>query len=123
MGLGLKSSTKTRDLKPGHFIVEFVSPSIGHIVKAASCDFVPLDMKHSGFGFETVKSAIRYFEATDVRVILRVPSQDYQMQARGRDVGAEVMLHEIDEETFVTVTKRYDFLDTDMWLGCEILAN
>lgn len=69
--------------------MEFVSPGIGHIVKAAGSDFVLLDMEHSGFSFETVKSAIRYFESADVAVIVRVPSQDYHMLARACDMGAE----------------------------------
>ena len=53
--------------KFGHFIVEFATPGIGHILKSAGCDFVLFDMEHSGFGFETVKSAVRYFEAATCR--------------------------------------------------------
>jgi 2-keto-3-deoxy-L-rhamnonate aldolase RhmA len=85
----LKDWSGSPGLKLGHFIVEFVSPGIGHIVKAAGMDFVLLDMEHSGFSFETIKSAIRYFEAADVAVIVRVPAQDYHMLARACDVGAE----------------------------------
>jgi 2-keto-3-deoxy-L-rhamnonate aldolase RhmA len=85
----LKGWTQTKALKLGHFVVEFVSPGIGHIVKAAGGDFVLLDMEHSGFSMETVKSAIRYFEAADISCIVRVPSQDYHFLARACDVGAE----------------------------------
>ena len=70
----LKQMMQSPELKVGHFIVEFVTPGIGHILKAAGCDFVFLDMEHSGFSFETLKSAIRYFEAADVPVIVRVPA-------------------------------------------------
>ena len=85
----LKQMTVSRDAKLGHFIVEFVTPGIGHILKAAGCDFVFLDMEHSGFSFETLKSAIRYFEAADVPVIVRVPAQENDMLARACDMGAE----------------------------------
>jgi 2-keto-3-deoxy-L-rhamnonate aldolase RhmA len=88
----LKSWAGSPALKLGHFIVEFVTPGIGHIVKAAGLDFVLLDMEHSGFSFETVKSAIRYFEAADVAVIVRVPSQDYHFLARACDMGAEGLM-------------------------------
>lgn len=89
---GLKSKTRNRNLKAGHFIVEFATPGIGHIVRSAGCDFVLFDLEHSGFSFETVKSAVRYFEAAGVSMIVRVPSQDYHMLARACDMGAEGLM-------------------------------
>ena len=86
---GLKDLAGTKAPKFGHFIVEFATPGIGHILKSAGCDFVLFDLEHSGFGFETVKSAIRYFEAADLPVIVRVPSKDYHHVARAMDMGAE----------------------------------
>jgi 2-keto-3-deoxy-L-rhamnonate aldolase RhmA len=90
---GLKQLAGSRSPKFGHFIVEFATPGIGHILKSAGCDFVLFDLEHSGFGFETVKSAIRYFEAADLPTIIRVPSKEYHHIARAADMGAEgVML-------------------------------
>ncbi|MGH6929225.1 MAG: aldolase/citrate lyase family protein, partial [Dongiaceae bacterium] len=86
---GLKALAKTRQLKVGHFIVEFATPGIGHIMKSAGCDFVLFDTEHSGFGFETVKSAIRYMQAADLPAIVRVPSKAYHHIARACDMGAE----------------------------------
>ena len=86
---GLKEMTQTREAKLGHFIVEFATPGIGHILKQAGCDFALFDLEHSGFGFETVKSALRYFEAADVPAIVRVPSKEYHHIARACDMGAE----------------------------------
>jgi 2-keto-3-deoxy-L-rhamnonate aldolase RhmA len=108
----LKSWAASPGLKLGHFIVEFVSPGIGHIVKAAGSDFVLLDMEHSGFSFETIKSAIRYFEAAEVAVILRVPSQDHHMLARACDMGAEGLMApmvstEVQAKTIVDAIKYY----------------
>ena len=85
----LKTMARNRNIKLGHFIVEFATPGIGHIMKVAGCDFALFDLEHSGFGFETVKSAIRYFEAADVAPIVRVPSKEYHHIARACDMGAE----------------------------------
>jgi len=92
-GQGLKALTRTREPKFGHFIVEFATPGIGHILKSAGCEFALFDMEHSGFGMETLKSAIRYFEAASLPAIVRVPSKEYHHIARACDAGAEgVML-------------------------------
>jgi 2-keto-3-deoxy-L-rhamnonate aldolase RhmA len=89
---GLKAMAGTKAPKFGHFIVEFATPGIGHILKSAGCDFVLFDMEHSGFQFETVKSAIRYFEAAQLPVIVRVPSREYHHIARAMDMGAEGLM-------------------------------
>jgi 2-keto-3-deoxy-L-rhamnonate aldolase RhmA len=81
--------TAKRDMKVGHFVVEFATPGIGHIMKSAGCDFVLFDMEHSGFGFETVKSAVRYMQAAQLPMICRVPSKEYHHIARACDMGAE----------------------------------
>src|SRR5215469_8289341 len=88
----LKQMTRTPEAKLGHFIVEFATPGIGHILKSAGCDFVLFDLEHSGFGFETAKSAIRYFEAADLPVIVRAPSKEYHHIARAMDMGAEGLM-------------------------------
>jgi 2-keto-3-deoxy-L-rhamnonate aldolase RhmA len=85
----LKEMAATRELKLGHFVVEFATPGIGHILKSAGCDFVLFDLEHSGFGFETVKSALRYMQAADLPTIVRVPSKEYHHIARAADMGAE----------------------------------
>src|SRR5262245_66510432 len=86
---GLKQMTLTPDAKLGHFIIEFATPGIGYILKQAGCDFALFDLEHSGFGFETVKSATRYFEAAGLPAIVRVPSKEYHHIARACDAGAE----------------------------------
>ena len=58
---------------------------------------VLFDMEHSGFGFETVKQAVRYFDAADLPAIVRVPSKAYDHMARVADMGAEgVMVPMVD---------------------------
>jgi 2-keto-3-deoxy-L-rhamnonate aldolase RhmA len=90
--MGLRDLMSSKELKVGNFIVEFATPGIGHILKAAGCDFAFFDMEHSGFSFETLKSAIRYFEAAGVAVIVRVPGQENDMLARACDMGAEGLI-------------------------------
>ncbi|MDF3062762.1 MAG: hpch/hpai aldolase [Microvirga sp.] len=92
MTSSLKAQCRSRSLKLGHFVVEFATPGIGHILKGAGCDFVLLDMEHSGFAFETVKSAVRYCEAARLPAIVRVPSKAYDHIARAADVGAEAIM-------------------------------
>ncbi len=94
----LKQMAKTRDLKVGHFIVEFATPGIGQILSAAGCDFALFDTEHSGFGFETIKSALRYMQAADLPTIVRVPSKEYHHIARAADMGAEgIMLPMVND--------------------------
>jgi 2-dehydro-3-deoxyglucarate aldolase/4-hydroxy-2-oxoheptanedioate aldolase len=88
----LSNLCSTRDYKFGHFIVEFATPGIGYILKNAGCDFVLFDTEHSGFGFETIKNAVRYFEAADLPAIVRVPSKAYDQMARAADMGAEAIM-------------------------------
>src|SRR3954453_8030076 len=88
----------TGQAKLGTFIVEFATPGIGHICKAAGCDFVLFDCEHSGFHNETIKSAVRYFEAARLPTIVRVPSKEYHHIARAADMGAEgIMLPMVND--------------------------
>lgn len=94
----MREMAESRELKVGHFVCEFSTPGIGHLCKAAGCDFVLLDCEHSGFGFETVKSVLRYLEAADLPAIVRVPSKEYHHIARACDMGAEgVMLPMVND--------------------------
>ncbi|MEL6962050.1 MAG: aldolase/citrate lyase family protein [Pseudomonadota bacterium] len=85
----LRAMVRSKDVKVGHFVVEFATPGIGQILKGAGCDFVLFDTEHSGFGFETIKSVLRYMQAADLPTIVRVPSIEYNHIARAADMGAE----------------------------------
>lgn len=89
---GLKAMIGTQPVKLGHFVVEFATPGIGHILKAAGCDYVLFDTEHSGFGYETIKNAVRWFEAARLPAIIRVPSREYHHIARAVDMGAEGLM-------------------------------
>lgn len=108
---GLKQMAQSRAPKFGHFIVEFATPGIGHILKSAGFDFAFLDLEHSGFHFETVKSAIRYFEAAAIPAIVRVPSKATHHIARAMDMGVEglmvPMVGSADEARRVVAAMKY----------------
>ena len=89
---GLREMAQKRELKVGHFIVEFATSGIGHLLKNSGCDFVLFDTEHSGFHNETIKSALRYFEAAALPAIVRVPSKEYHHIARALDMGAEGLM-------------------------------
>ncbi len=88
----MRDMTRSRSIKVGHFVVEFATPGIGYILKNAGCDFVLFDTEHSGFHNETIKAALRYFEAAAVPAIVRVPSKEYHHIARALDMGAEGLM-------------------------------
>ena len=56
--VNLKRLFASDNLKVGHSIFEFNSPGVGQIIASAGCDFVFLDMEHSGFGISETKRAI-----------------------------------------------------------------
>lgn len=88
----MREMARTRSLKVGHFVVEFATPGIGYMLRNAGCDFVLFDTEHSGFHNETIKSALRYFEAARLPAIVRVPSKEYHHIARALDMGAEGLM-------------------------------
>ena len=109
---GLKAMAKsTKTPKFGHFVVEFATPGIGHIMKSAGCDFTLFDLEHSGFDLETVKSTLRYFEAADLPAIVRMPSKDYHHIARAMDMGVEglmlPMVGNVDEVRHILDSMKY----------------
>lgn len=107
----LRAMARTKSIKIGHFIVEFATPGIGHIMKNAGCDFVLFDTEHSGFHNETIKSLMRYFEAAQLPAIVRVPSKEYHHIARALDMGAEglmvPMVNDADEAEKLVTSMKY----------------
>ena len=108
---GLREMARNRELKVGHFIVEFATPGVGYLMKNAGCDFVLFDTEHSGFHNETIKSMLRYFEAADLPAIVRVPSREYHHIARALDMGAEglmvPMVGTAEEAEFIVRSMKY----------------
>ena len=85
----LRSLVGTPGTKIGTFLFEFATPGIGQILKAAGADYAVLDMEHTGFGFDTVRQVVRYCQAAELPLIVRVPSQQRHHISRALDAGAE----------------------------------
>jgi 2-keto-3-deoxy-L-rhamnonate aldolase RhmA len=85
----LRSLIGTRQPKIGTFLFEFATPGIGQILKAAGADYAVLDMEHTGFGFDTVRQVVRYCQAAELPLIVRVPSQARHHISRALDTGAD----------------------------------
>jgi 2-dehydro-3-deoxyglucarate aldolase/4-hydroxy-2-oxoheptanedioate aldolase len=86
---GLRAMCDSGRLHAGHFVIEFATPGIGHILAGAGAEFCFLDMEHSGFSFETVKTTLHVLRAAGVAPLVRVPSGAYHHVARALDCGAE----------------------------------
>src|SRR3954465_9887257 len=85
----LRSLIGNHRTKIGTFLFEFATPGIGQILKAAGADYAVLDMEHTGFSFETVRQVVRYCQAAELPLIVRVPSQHRHHISRPLDAGAE----------------------------------
>ena len=57
----IKEMTQNRRSKFGHYVGEFATPGICHILASEDYDFVFFDMEHPGFSIETLKSAVRSY--------------------------------------------------------------
>ena len=85
----LRAMMGTSEPKFGSFVIEFDSPGMGQILKAAGCQYALLDMEHSGFGYDQLKRMLRYYQAADLPVIVSTVGGDYDMIARALDMGAD----------------------------------
>jgi 2-dehydro-3-deoxyglucarate aldolase/4-hydroxy-2-oxoheptanedioate aldolase len=87
--INLRQFVGTSKTKIGTFLFEFTTPGIGQILKAAGADYLVLDMEHTGFSFDTVRQVVRYCNAADVPIVVRVPSQQRHHVSRALDTGAD----------------------------------
>jgi 2-dehydro-3-deoxyglucarate aldolase/4-hydroxy-2-oxoheptanedioate aldolase len=76
----------------GTYLGEFATSGIGQILAPAGVEFVFVDMEHSGFSFETVKSVVGQLHAAGIGSLVRPPSREYHHIARALDVGAQGLI-------------------------------
>jgi 2-keto-3-deoxy-L-rhamnonate aldolase RhmA len=91
MSLTMRDMVAARRLKLGTFVVEFDSPGMGQILKAAGCEFAIIDMEHSGFGYDSLKRMLRYYQAAGLPTIVSTAVGDYDVIARACDMGADAI--------------------------------
>jgi len=85
----LKEMTQSRKLNIGTVVVEFDTPGIGQILKAADVEFVLIDMEYSGFSYHSLKRLLRYLQAAELLSIVRVPTSRADHISRALDIGAD----------------------------------
>ena len=79
-----------RETKLGHFIVEFATPGIGHILKGGRLRFLRSTSEHSGFSLETApKARSDISRRLSLPAFVRVPAGERHFIARACDIGAE----------------------------------
>lgn len=83
-----KSLIQDSHVPVGTYLGEFATPGIGKILKSTGCEFVFIDMDHSGFGFETVKQVLNNLQAEGIAALLRPPSKAGHHLQRAADIGA-----------------------------------
>jgi len=76
----------------GTFAFEFASPGLARIVKSTGCEFLILDMEHSGWTFETVKTQIQLARGAGLVPIVNPPGDDFNVITRSLDTGAKGIL-------------------------------
>ena len=91
MPLTMRDMVAARRLKLGTFVVEFDSPGMGQILKAAGCEFAIIDMEHSGFDYDGLKRMLRYYQAAGLPTIVSTAVGDYDVIARACDMGADAI--------------------------------
>ena len=110
-GQSLRALLREDKLKVGTGFLEFDSPGIGHIAKAAGADYAFVDMEHSGFGIDTIKRVLRYMEAADLPCIVRPLTKDAHNIDQVLDAGADgvlaPMVETADEARAIVEASRY----------------
>jgi 2-keto-3-deoxy-L-rhamnonate aldolase RhmA len=85
----MKAKVKSGEVAIGHFVLEFDTPGMGHMLANAGCDFVIFDMEHSSFTIESIRRSIVYAKAAGITPIVRAPYTEYFLISRPLDAGAE----------------------------------
>ena len=72
----------------GHMVWEFKTRGIASLVAGAGCDFVLIDMEHSGFDLDVMGDLIAWARGSGLTSVVRVPDMEYHFIARCLDAGA-----------------------------------
>jgi 2-keto-3-deoxy-L-rhamnonate aldolase RhmA len=85
----LKAILDAGKVPVGTVVFEFATTGIGQMAENAGADFIVFEMEHSGFDFETVKTAIAATRGLEITPIVRVPTTNYEYCAKAMDIGAQ----------------------------------
>jgi 2-keto-3-deoxy-L-rhamnonate aldolase RhmA len=95
----------------GTMAFEFFTPGLIPLLQATGCEFVVLDMEHSGVDLDTIKTQIGIARGLDITVWVRVPEIRYAAIARVLDAGADgvmvPMLETVEQAEELVRAARY----------------
>ena len=72
----------------GTMLFEFSTTGIARLAAEAGADFIVLDMEHTGWSIETVRTVLATAGAADLAPFVRVPATQYHLLSAPLDVGA-----------------------------------
>lgn len=70
-------------------VMEFATTGISRIAQAAHADFLLFDMEHSGFGIDTIRTALAFASGTSVTAFVRVSELRDEYVGQVLDAGAQ----------------------------------
>jgi 2-keto-3-deoxy-L-rhamnonate aldolase RhmA len=118
----------------GTMVTEFATTGVARLAARAGAEFVLFDLEHTGYGIERMRETLAATAAADVVPFLRVPDAEYDLIARGLDLGAlGVMVPAVesadearlvaDSARFPPLGKRgFGMLFRDQWLDDDVPA-
>jgi 2-keto-3-deoxy-L-rhamnonate aldolase RhmA len=71
----------------GTMVTEFTTTGVARLAARAGAEFVLFDLEHTGYGIERMRETLAATAAADVVPFLRVPDAEYDLIARGLDLG------------------------------------
>lgn len=72
----------------GTMVSEFATSGIARLAADAGAEFVLLDLEHTGYSLERMRSVVAAARASEITVLVRVPDAAYDLIARTLDLGA-----------------------------------
>jgi 2-keto-3-deoxy-L-rhamnonate aldolase RhmA len=115
-------------------VTESATTGVARLAARAGAEFVLFDLEHSGYGIERLRETLAATRGLDLVPFLRVPDAEYDLIARGLDIGAlGVMVPAVesgnearlvaDSARFPPVGKRgFGMLMRDAWHEDGVLA-
>lgn len=84
-----RQMTESKELKLGTYVGQIATPGLGRMLRSSGCQFVFVDMEHSGFSFDVVRDLLGQFHDVGIATTTRPPSHATHHLSRLCDVGAQ----------------------------------
>jgi 2-keto-3-deoxy-L-rhamnonate aldolase RhmA len=95
---GLRSKLARGGVALGTMVFEFNTPGLPRIAAAAGAEFVLVDLEHTGWGFDGIRSVLSAARSEDIAPLVRVQGSDRHLISPPLDLGAHgVMVPMVDD--------------------------